>query len=55
MKIVRGEGVWLIDESGRAYLDCYNNVAQLGHGNPEIAEVMARQARKLNTNHTLSA
>ncbi len=50
LKIVRGEGVWLIDESGRAYLDCYNNVAQLGHGNPEIAEVMARQARKLNTN-----
>jgi len=42
--------VWLIDESGRAYLDCYNNVAQLGHANPEIVEVMARQARKLNTN-----
>ena len=50
LKIVRGEGVWLIDESGRAYLDCYNNVAQLGHANAEIVEVMARQARKLNTN-----
>ncbi len=50
LKIVRGEGVWLIDESGRAYLDCYNNVAQLGHANPEIVEAMARQARKLNTN-----
>ena len=50
LKIVRGEGVWLIDESGRAYLDCYNNVAQLGHANPEIVEVMARQAGKLNTN-----
>ena len=50
LKIVRGEGVWLIDESGRAYLDCYNNVAQLGHANSEIVETMARQAAILNTN-----
>ena len=50
LKIVRGEGVWLVDETGRAYLDCYNNVAQLGHANPEIVEVMARQAAQLNTN-----
>ncbi|HET6621035.1 MAG TPA: aminotransferase class III-fold pyridoxal phosphate-dependent enzyme, partial [Dongiaceae bacterium] len=46
----RGEGVWLIDETGRAYLDCYNNVAQLGHCNPEIVETIARQAATLNTN-----
>ncbi len=50
LKIVRGEGVWLIDETGRAYLDCYNNVAQLGHSNPEIVETIARQAAMLNTN-----
>ncbi len=50
LKIVRGEGVWLIDDTGRTYLDCYNNVAQLGHANPEIVEAMARQARRLNTN-----
>jgi 4-aminobutyrate aminotransferase-like enzyme/Ser/Thr protein kinase RdoA (MazF antagonist) len=50
MKIVRGEGVHLIDDRGRAYLDCYNNVAQLGHANPEIVEVLARQAATLNTN-----
>jgi 4-aminobutyrate aminotransferase-like enzyme/Ser/Thr protein kinase RdoA (MazF antagonist) len=50
LKIVRGEGVWLIDETGRAYLDCYNNVAQLGHSNPEIVETMAHQAAILNTN-----
>ena len=24
--IVRGEGVWLYDTEGRAYLDMYNNV-----------------------------
>ena len=50
LEIVRGEGVWLIDETGRAYLDCYNNVAQLGHSNPEIVETAARQAAILNTN-----
>jgi 4-aminobutyrate aminotransferase-like enzyme/Ser/Thr protein kinase RdoA (MazF antagonist)/murein DD-endopeptidase MepM/ murein hydrolase activator NlpD len=50
LKIVRGEGVYLIDETGRAYLDCYNNVAQLGHSNPEIVEAAARQAAILNTN-----
>jgi 4-aminobutyrate aminotransferase-like enzyme/Ser/Thr protein kinase RdoA (MazF antagonist) len=50
LKIVRGDGVWLIDETGRAYLDCYNNVGQLGHSNPEIIATMARQAAILNTN-----
>ncbi|MBK8161240.1 MAG: aminotransferase class III-fold pyridoxal phosphate-dependent enzyme [Rhodospirillaceae bacterium] len=50
MKMVRGEGVYLIDDHGRAYLDCYNNVAHLGHANPEIVAVLARQAAILNTN-----
>ena len=50
LKIVRGDGVWLIDETGRAYLDCYNNVCQLGHANPEIVAAMTRQAQLLNTN-----
>ncbi len=50
LKIVRGEGVWLIDEGGRAYLDCYNNVAHLGHAHPEVVEVLAAQAAVLNTN-----
>ncbi|TDQ83019.1 hydroxylysine kinase /5-phosphonooxy-L-lysine phospho-lyase [Dongia mobilis] len=50
LKIVRGEGVHLYDDRGRAYLDCYNNVAQLGHANPEIVEAQARQAATLNTN-----
>ncbi|TNF59888.1 MAG: hypothetical protein EP307_09555, partial [Rhodobacteraceae bacterium] len=26
LHIVRGQGVWLFDPSGRRYLDCYNNV-----------------------------
>ncbi|HVT52489.1 MAG TPA: aminotransferase class III-fold pyridoxal phosphate-dependent enzyme, partial [Dongiaceae bacterium] len=50
LKIVRGEGVYLYDDRGRAYLDCYNNVAHLGHAHPEVVEVLARQASILNTN-----
>lgn len=50
LKMVRGEGVWLIDDSGRAYLDCYNNVAHLGHSHPNVVQAIARQAALLNTN-----
>lgn len=48
--LVRGEGVWLYDAEGRAYLDAYNNVPVAGHSHPRIAEALARQAALLNTN-----
>jgi len=51
LHIVRGEGVWLYDDTGRAYLDAYNNVPHVGHCRPEVVEALARQARVLNT-HT---
>ncbi|OCP38144.1 aminotransferase class III-fold pyridoxal phosphate-dependent enzyme [Ensifer sp. LC163] len=50
IKFVRGEGVWLIDDSGRAYLDCFNNVCHIGHAHPAVVEAMAKQAAILNTN-----
>lgn len=50
IKFVRGEGVWLIDDRGRAYLDCFNNVCHLGHAHPEVVAAIARQAATLNTN-----
>ena len=50
IKFVRGEGTWLIDNYGRAYLDCFNNVCHLGHAHPEVVEAIARQAALLNTN-----
>jgi len=49
--LVRGEGVWLYDPEGRAYLDVYNNVASVGHGHPHVVAALARQAATLNT-HT---
>src|SRR5690606_29573512 len=51
VQIVRGEGLWLWDEAGRRYLDCYNNVAHVGHCHPHVVAAIARQAATLNT-HT---
>ena len=48
---VRGEGVWLYDAEGAAYLDAYNNVPSVGHCHPRVVEAIARQAGQLNT-HT---
>ncbi|MBW2540633.1 MAG: aminotransferase class III-fold pyridoxal phosphate-dependent enzyme [Deltaproteobacteria bacterium] len=49
--LVRGEGVWLFDNDGRRYLDCYNNVPSVGHCHPRVVEAIVAQARLLNT-HT---
>ncbi|RZS79193.1 hydroxylysine kinase /5-phosphonooxy-L-lysine phospho-lyase [Phyllobacterium myrsinacearum] len=50
IKFVRGEGVWLIDDRGRAYLDCFNNVCHLGHAHPDVVRALSWQAGLLNTN-----
>lgn len=50
LQIVRGEGTWLYDAGGRAFLDCYNNVPIVGHCNPRVTGAIAAQARILNTN-----
>ena len=49
--LVRGQGVWLWDAEGRRYLDCYNNVAHVGHCHPKVVEAICRQSGVLNT-HT---
>ncbi|MEW9309258.1 aspartate aminotransferase family protein [Labrys neptuniae] len=49
--LVRGQGVWLWDDEGRRYLDCYNNVPHVGHCHPRVVEAITRQASTLNT-HT---
>jgi adenosylmethionine-8-amino-7-oxononanoate aminotransferase len=45
----RGQGVYLWDSEGRRYLDGAAGfvVANLGHGNAEVADAMAAQARTL--------
>ena len=49
--LLRGEGVWLYDDEGRRYLDCYNNVPSVGHCHPEVVQALSEQAATLNT-HT---
>jgi adenosylmethionine-8-amino-7-oxononanoate aminotransferase len=48
-RIVAGEGCWLVDAEGRRYLDGCSGafVASLGHGNAEVADALADQARRL--------
>jgi len=50
LHIVRGEGAYLFDADGRAYLDCVNNVAHVGHAHPRVIEAATAQMRLLNTN-----
>ena len=50
LTIVRGQGAYLYDASGRAYLDLVNNVAHVGHAHPRVVEAAARQKSILETN-----
>jgi 4-aminobutyrate aminotransferase-like enzyme len=50
LQFVRGEGCWLYDVQGVAYLDAYNNVPAVGHCHPRVVEAAARQLGQLNVN-----
>lgn len=50
LKIVRGEGVWLYDAHGQAYLDMVNNVCHVGHCHPRVVAAGQAQMARLNTN-----
>jgi 4-aminobutyrate aminotransferase-like enzyme/Ser/Thr protein kinase RdoA (MazF antagonist) len=50
LHITHGLGSRLYSSDGRAYLDCVNNVAHVGHSHPRVVEAAAAQMRMLNTN-----
>ncbi|HLK69286.1 MAG TPA: aminotransferase class III-fold pyridoxal phosphate-dependent enzyme [Bryobacteraceae bacterium] len=50
LHIIRGWGQRLYDSSGRAYLDCVNNVAHVGHCHPRVVLAGSAQMALLNTN-----
>jgi 4-aminobutyrate aminotransferase-like enzyme len=50
LTIVRGEGAYLYDADGRAYLDLVNNVAHVGHAHPRVVDAATRQKALLETN-----
>lgn len=50
LQIVKGEGAYLFDQTGKKYLDLVNNVAHVGHGHPRVVAAGASQMATLNTN-----
>jgi 4-aminobutyrate aminotransferase-like enzyme/Ser/Thr protein kinase RdoA (MazF antagonist) len=50
LKIVRGWMQYLYDDSGRRYLDVYNNVPLVGHSHPRVVRAIQDQIAILNTN-----
>ncbi len=51
IRIVRGSGALLWDDKGNEYIDAIGSLwySQVGHGNAEIADAVARQIRTLET------
>ena len=49
VELVRGDGFLVYDRDGKEYLDFVAGIAvnAVGHGNPKVAEAIARQAREL--------
>ena len=50
LKIVRGWMQYLYDDTGRAFLDVYNNVPLVGHSHPRVVLAAQQQLALLNTN-----
>jgi 4-aminobutyrate aminotransferase-like enzyme/Ser/Thr protein kinase RdoA (MazF antagonist) len=50
LKIVRGWMQYLYDDTGRAFLDIYNNVPHVGHSHPRVVAAAQAQLALLNTN-----
>lgn len=51
IEFVRGEGCWLYDADGAAYLDAYNNVPSVGHCHPRVVDAVTRQLGQLNVHN----
>jgi 4-aminobutyrate aminotransferase-like enzyme/Ser/Thr protein kinase RdoA (MazF antagonist) len=50
IKMVRGWRQYLFDDTGRRYLDAYNNIPHVGHCHPKVVEAAGRQMSVLSTN-----
>ena len=48
VQIVRGQGVYLYDQHDRRFIDMYNNVPCVGHGNPKVVAALQQQMAELN-------
>ncbi len=50
LHMLRGEGAYLIDHTGRKYIDTVNNVAHVGHEHHRVVKAGQQQMSTLNTN-----
>ncbi len=50
IRVVRGSGVYLLDNMGRKYIDTVNNVAHVGHEHHRVVAAGRDQISVLNTN-----
>jgi ethanolamine-phosphate phospho-lyase len=50
IKMVGAAFQYMFDSSGKTYLDCYNNIPQVGHCHPRVVEAGQKAMAKLNTN-----
>jgi 4-aminobutyrate aminotransferase len=57
LALVRGEGMYVWDEAGNRYLDCFGGVltVSVGHANPRVVEAIIDQVKKLQHISTLYA
>jgi 4-aminobutyrate aminotransferase-like enzyme/Ser/Thr protein kinase RdoA (MazF antagonist) len=50
IKMVGAAFQYMYDASGKTFLDCYNNIPQVGHCHPRVVEAGQRAMASLNTN-----
>jgi 4-aminobutyrate aminotransferase-like enzyme len=57
LALARGEGMFVWDESGNRYLDCFGGVLTIsvGHANPKVVEAIVNQVKQLQHTSALYA
>ena len=57
LALVRGEGMYVWDDQGNRYLDCFGGVltVSVGHANPKVNEAIIEQVKTLQHTSTLYA
>lgn len=57
LALVRGEGMYVWDDAGNRYLDCFGGVltVSVGHANPRVNEAIINQVKTLQHTSTLYA
>ncbi|HEX5706922.1 MAG TPA: aspartate aminotransferase family protein [Pyrinomonadaceae bacterium] len=57
LALVRGEGMYVWDDTGARYLDCFGGVltVSVGHANPKVNEAIIRQVQTIQHTSTLYA